>query len=151
MTFFLERHFSECAMLFHGYYFCKFQLYRGTEAAVQKCSKRCPENMLQIYSWKLKAAGLFKYLWPFSEQLYLSHTLAWVFSCKYAVIFGTPFPKNTSGRLLLKVLGVRVKYELNKNSCMLFVINGRFVNHRTWTVHEPCCRTPIRYESFIIL
>ena len=32
-------------------------------------------------------------------QLYWNHTLAWVFSCKFAA---TPFPKNTSGGQLLK-------------------------------------------------
>ena len=33
-------------------------------------------------------------------QLYWNHTLKWVFSCKFVHIFRTPFPKNTSGRLL---------------------------------------------------
>ena len=30
------------------------------------------------------------------------HTSAWVFFCKFAAYFGTPFTKNTSERLLLQ-------------------------------------------------
>ena len=43
--------------------------------------KRCSENMQQIYR---------------SLQLHWNHTSAWVFSCKFAAHFKTPFPKNTS-------------------------------------------------------
>ena len=35
-----------------------------------------------------------------AKQLYWNHTLAWVLSCKFTASFS--FPKNTSGRLLLK-------------------------------------------------
>ena len=34
------------------------------------------------------------------KLLYWNHTSTWVFSCKFAACFRTPFPKNTSGRLL---------------------------------------------------
>ena len=36
-----------------------------------------------------------------AKQLYWNRTLAWVFSCKFAAIFRTPFSKNTSEGLLL--------------------------------------------------
>ena len=42
--------------------------------------------------------------WDFNKvalQLYWNHTLAWVFSCKFAAYFQTTFPKNTPVRLLL--------------------------------------------------
>ena len=32
-----------------------------------------------------------------TKQLYWSHTSAWMFSCKFAAYFRTPFPENTSG------------------------------------------------------
>ena len=50
--------------------------------------KRCSKNMQQIYR-----------MTPMGE-----HPSSWVFSCKLLHIFGTPFPKNTSGRLILIVL-----------------------------------------------
>ena len=37
-----------------------------------------------------------------AKQLYWNHTSAWVFSCKFAPYFRTPFPRSTSGWLLLK-------------------------------------------------
>ena len=36
-------------------------------------------------------------------QLYWSRTLAWVFACKFAVYFRTPFTKNNSGQLFLNI------------------------------------------------
>ena len=55
-----------------------------SEAATQRC---CKEKLF----WK--------------KQLYWNHTLAWVFSCKFAAYFqNTYFPKNTSGWLLLYIL-----------------------------------------------
>ena len=44
-------------------------------------------------------------------QLYRNCTLAWVFSCKFVAYFQNPFPKNTSGRLLLNQLTKHEKYE----------------------------------------
>ena len=37
----------------------------------------------------------------FLKQLYWNRFSAWVFSCKFAAYFRTPFPKNTSGCLIL--------------------------------------------------
>ena len=36
-----------------------------------------------------------------TKQLYWNHTSGWVFSCKFAHVFGAPSSKNTSGWLLL--------------------------------------------------
>ena len=41
----------------------------------------------------------------FSRGRIGNHTLAWVFSCKFGHLFRTPFPKNTSGGLLLYSIG----------------------------------------------
>ena len=38
----------------------------------------------------------------FNMQLYWNRTSAWLFSCKSASYFRTPFPRNTYGWLLLK-------------------------------------------------
>ena len=61
-------------------------------------SKRCSENIQPNYrripmpKWHFNKVAL---------QLYWNHTLTWVFSCKFAAYFRTPFPKNTSVGLLL--------------------------------------------------
>ena len=54
--------------------------------------KRCSENVQQIYRGTPMPKCDFK-------QLYSNHISAWVFSCKFAAIFRTPFPRNTSGWL----------------------------------------------------
>ena len=41
------------------------------------------------------------------KQLYLNHTLACVFSCRFVAYFRTPFLKNTSGRLVLQFISER--------------------------------------------
>ena len=40
------------------------------------------------------------------KQLDRNHTSAWVFSCKFAAFSRTPFPKSTSGWLLLFVVNL---------------------------------------------
>ena len=35
-----------------------------------------------------------------AKQIYLKHTSAWVFFCKFAEYFQKPFPRNNSGWLL---------------------------------------------------
>ena len=45
-----------------------------------------------------------------AKQLYLNHTSVWLFSCKFAAYFQTPFLKNISGKLLLDIVGV-ISYE----------------------------------------
>ena len=61
--------------------------------------RRCSKNMQQIYRRTPMPECDFN---KAANQLYLNHTLAWVFSCKFAAIFRTSFTKNTSGWLLLK-------------------------------------------------
>ena len=46
--------------------------------------KRCSENMLQIYRRTPMRKCDFKKV---AKQLYLNHTSAWVFSCKFAAYF----------------------------------------------------------------
>ena len=63
---------------------------------------RCSENMQQIYRRILMPKCDFNKI---ALQLYWfwNRTSAWVFSCKFAAFFRTSFPRNTSGRLLLKI------------------------------------------------
>ena len=59
--------------------------------------KRCSKNMQQIYR---------RTPMPKSKTLLKNHTLAWIFFCNsvnLVYIFRTPFPKNTSGELILDI------------------------------------------------
>ena len=59
------------------------------EVGIQRCSyKRCPENMQQIYKRTPMPKCDFN---KFALQLYWSHTLAQVFSCKFAAYFHNTF------------------------------------------------------------
>ena len=60
--------------------------------------KWCSENMQQTYRRTSMPKCDFNKV---AKQLVWNHTSAWVFSCKFAAIFRTPFSKNISGRLLL--------------------------------------------------
>ena len=64
--------------------------------------KKCSGNMQQIYRRILMPKCDFNKI---ALQLYWfwNRTSAWVFSCKFAAFFRTSFPRNTSGRLLLKI------------------------------------------------
>ena len=61
-------------------------------------SKRCSENMQQMYRRTPLPKCDFNKV---AKRLYWNHTLAWVFSCKFAACFENTFSKNTSGWLLL--------------------------------------------------
>ena len=61
--------------------------------------ERCSENMQQIYRrTPMLKCDFDEVTW----QISWNHTSAWVFYCKFAAYFRTPFPRNTSGWLLLQ-------------------------------------------------
>ena len=60
--------------------------------------KSCSENTQQIYGRTPTPKCDFNKV---AKQLYWIHTLAWVFSCKFAAYFQNTFPRNISGGLLL--------------------------------------------------
>ena len=60
--------------------------------------KRCSENVQQIYRRTPMPKCDFNKV---PKQFYWNHTSVWVFSCKFAAYFRTPFHKNNSGWLLL--------------------------------------------------
>ena len=63
--------------------------------------KRCSENMQQIYRrTHLPKNDSNKVV----LQLHQNCTSTWIFSCKFASYFRTPFPKNTFGWLFLNTL-----------------------------------------------
>ena len=71
--------------------------------------KRCSENMEQIYRRTPMPKCDFN---KTALQFCCHHTSAQVFSCKFVVYFlRTPFPKNTSGGLLLGV-DISVHYKI---------------------------------------
>ena len=73
----------------------KKQLLRGC------LKKRCSENMQQIYRrTHLPKNDSNKVV----LQLHQNCTSTWIFSCKFAAYFRTPFPKNTFGWLFLNTL-----------------------------------------------
>ena len=84
---------SECA----NEYGCKIQKQpcRGV------LRKRCFENMQEIYRRTPMPECDFSKV---ALQLYWNCTSVWVFSSKFAAYFQNIFSKNTSGRLLLKIL-----------------------------------------------
>ena len=63
--------------------------------------RRCSENMQQIYRRTLMPKCGFNKV---AMQLYWNRNSAWVFSVNLLHIFRTPFPRNTSGWLLLKII-----------------------------------------------
>ena len=69
-------------------------------------TSRCSENMQQIYRRTPMTKCDFNKV---PLQIYWTHIKAWAFSCKFADINRTPFPKNTSGRLPLSLLFPREK------------------------------------------
>ena len=91
---------------------CDKIIKHHTETARQRCSrKRCSENIQQTYRRTPTTKCNFNKV---ALQHYRNHTSPWVFSCKLLHIFGTPFPKNTSGGLLLFLSNK------NKNKCICF-------------------------------
>ena len=65
--------------------------------------KRCCENMQQIY----RRATMLKFHFnKVAKQLYWNRTSAWLSPVNLLHIFRTPFPENTSERLLLKLLKI---------------------------------------------
>ena len=62
-------------------------------------SKRCSENIKQIY--RRTPTPMCHFNKVAKQQLYWNHTSAWVFSCIFTAYFRAPFPKNTSGWLLV--------------------------------------------------
>ena len=82
-----------------------------SEAAVQRCSQ---EKVFWKYAANLQENSHAEV--RFALQLYWNRTSAWVFSSKSADIFRTPFPRNTSGWLLLNfsnILSRRSEIYLN--------------------------------------
>ena len=65
--------------------------------------KRSPENMQKIYRRTTMLKFDFNKL---AKQLYWNRTSAWLSPVNLLHIFRTPFPENTSERLLLKLLKI---------------------------------------------
>ena len=78
--------------IFRSAVFQKKHVYRGVPR------KSCSESMQQIYRRTPVPKCDFNKV---AKQLYSNHTLAWMFSCKFAAYFQNTFPKSTSGGLLL--------------------------------------------------
>ena len=85
-------------IFFYTFIFIKFTMQKQPSRGVFR--KRCSGNMQQIY----RRTPMPKY--DFNKvalQIYWNRTSAWVFSYNLLRIFWTPFYKNTSGWLLLKI------------------------------------------------
>ena len=67
--------------------------------------KRCFEDMPKIYRrTPIPKCNINKV----ALQLYWNRTSAWVFSCKFATYFQTPFLKNTYGELLMLISKISI-------------------------------------------
>ena len=84
----------------------KIMLFKSSPRRSGVLRKRCSENMQKIYKRTPMPNCNFNQV---AKRLYLNHTLAWVFPVNLLHIFRTPFPKNTSGWLLLFMLTLDTK------------------------------------------
>ena len=87
--------------------------------------KRCSENMQQIYRRTPTPKCDFNKV---AKQLYWIHTLAWMFSCKFAAYFQNTFLKNTSGRLILNISFIKSFIPVEYVCSFPYVINCIFRN-----------------------
>ena len=81
---------------------CRFDCNIQVQQSTGVLRKRCSENIQQIY--RRSPMPKCEQLEHKVEQLYWDRTSAWVIPVNLLYIFRTPFPKNTSGRLLLNII-----------------------------------------------
>ena len=83
---------NTCSWFFYS--FIQKQLFKGF------LSKRCSENMKQIYRRTFMPKCDFNKV---ASQLYWNHVSAWAVSCKFAAYFQNTFSQNTFRWLLLPI------------------------------------------------
>ena len=90
-------------------------------------TKRWSENIQQIYRRTPMPKCDFNKV---AKRLYWNRTSAWVFSCKFAYIFRTPFPRSTYGWLLLNMYYRYLLFALKCACSYLHICTYSFGSYR---------------------
>ena len=80
--------------IFSKFLFPRFKEWNG-KIWLKSSKKFCRASCLRNYRTPMR---------KYEITLYWNHTLAWVFSCKFAAYFQNTFPKNTCGGLVWDLL-----------------------------------------------